>query len=149
MRPSKSIFDIPKKTPGIPKEFEDPIQRHPEKPKINVDFARRVSKIPKEFEDPVPVPAKSHESSSSESSSSDSEPNSEKIESESHCNHDCLEEKGTRGSKQVMNKQRRKIQINFQTEVPQALMCSDIVFAMLTFDLNSMSEIVYNFTRET
>jgi hypothetical protein len=48
-----------------------------------------------------------------------------------------------------MKKQRRKIHINFRSEVRQTLMCSDIVFAMLTFDLNSMSEIVYNFTRET
>jgi hypothetical protein len=48
-----------------------------------------------------------------------------------------------------MKKQRRKIHINFRYEVRQTLMCSDIVFAMLTFDLNSMSEIVYNFTRET
>jgi hypothetical protein len=48
-----------------------------------------------------------------------------------------------------MKKQRRKIHVNFRSEVKQSLLCSDVTFAMLTFDLNSMSEIVYNFTRET
>lgn len=32
---------------------------------------------------------------------------------------------------------------------PDTLLCSDIVFAMMTKNLNSISEIVYNFTRET
>jgi hypothetical protein len=54
-----------------------------------------------------------------------------------------------RGSKQVMRKRRLKTPIGFRSDLRQPLFCSDIVFALLTFDLNSMSEIVYNFTRET
>jgi len=48
-----------------------------------------------------------------------------------------------------MRKKQFKTHIGYRSDSRQKLMCSDIVFALLTDDLNSMSETVYNFTRET
>lgn len=43
----------------------------------------------------------------------------------------------------------RKTQVGFRSNEAQPLFCSDIVFALMTKNLNSIADIVYNFTRET
>lgn len=49
----------------------------------------------------------------------------------------------------LMNNKQMKTKPNFRTDSLNALLCSDIIFALISANLNSISEIVYNFTRET
>jgi hypothetical protein len=49
----------------------------------------------------------------------------------------------------LMNNKQMKTKPNFRTDSLNALICSDIIFALISANLNSISEIVYNFTRET
>ena len=48
-----------------------------------------------------------------------------------------------------MNNKQMKTKPNFRTDSQNALLCSDVIFALISTNLNSISEIVYNFTRET
>ena len=48
-----------------------------------------------------------------------------------------------------MNHKQRKTKPNFRVNAEHPLVCSDVIFALISTSLNSISEIVYNFTRET
>lgn len=48
-----------------------------------------------------------------------------------------------------MKKKQIKTRPNFRVDSASSLLCSDVIFALISQSLNSVSEIVYNFTRET
>ena len=48
-----------------------------------------------------------------------------------------------------MKNKQIKTKPNFRADSQNALLCSDVIFALISTSLNSISEIVYNFTRET
>ena len=65
-----------------------------------------------------------------------------------------------KGLNRIFGFQKKKAQIlmknkqintkpNFRADSQNALLCSDVIFALISTSLNSISEIVYNFTRET
>ena len=51
--------------------------------------------------------------------------------------------------KNIIKLAKTKAKVGFRINKEKQLKCVDVVFALMTKNLNSMSEIVYNFTRET
>ena len=49
----------------------------------------------------------------------------------------------------LMKHKQIKTKPNFRVKGQNALLCTDVIFALISTSLNSISEIVYNFTRET
>ena len=94
----------------------------------------------------------SSSSSSTPSSESEMHPtHKQQVSSDSSENvevvHQDLKNMFSHGEEKLLRKNIRKTQIRkFHSDT---LLCSDIVFAMMTKNINSISEIVYNFTRET
>jgi Mg2+ and Co2+ transporter CorA len=60
---------------------------------------------------------------------------------------DSIEMSKTVGRKNII-RSKIKSKIAFVSSTKRQLGCVDVVFALMTKNLNSMSEIVYNFTRE-
>lgn len=55
----------------------------------------------------------------------------------------------TMGKRNIIRHRQLKAEVGFRVNKEKHLRCVDVVFALMTKNLNSMSEIVYNFTRET
>lgn len=111
---------------------------------------------------PVQVRSKSlpkaDSSSSSESESSDSGSKPDKEESSEETEGEAEQMKKlvhlnsiqmTKPRKNIIKLAKIKAQVGFRVNKEKQLRCVDVVFALMTKNLNSMSEIVYNFTRET
>jgi hypothetical protein len=54
----------------------------------------------------------------------------------------------TKGKRNIIRQHQRKADVGFRINKEKQLRCVDVVFTLMTKNLNSMSEIVYNFTRE-
>lgn len=50
--------------------------------------------------------------------------------------------------KTIIRNKKIKVELDFRSSDSAHLNCSDIVFMLMTKNLNSLSDIVYNFTRE-